>query len=66
MATVVNCDDFEKMLKIFKRKVLNEGILKEYKEKSRFEKKSDKRRRYKKEIESKIRKINNKKLYDVD
>jgi len=44
--------DFSRMARNFKNAVLKSGVLKEYKQKSRWEKKSDKRRRKLKESEN--------------
>jgi len=45
----VDGDNIEKALRIFKKKVMNDGILKELKKKQFYEKPSEKRRRRKAE-----------------
>jgi len=49
-------DDPEKLIKIFKRKTLQAGIVAEFKERARFRSNSEKRRLKEVEIRSKIKK----------
>ncbi len=45
MAVVVHENDIEKALKIFKRQIQRQGLLKELKQRSFYEKPSEKRKR---------------------
>jgi small subunit ribosomal protein S21 len=69
MATVINDGrmDFEQMLKIFKRKVTNEGVVREFKEHEFFEKPSHKKHRETQELKKRIKKLNKKRdFHDWD
>lgn len=56
LTVVVNNDNFEKTLRIFKKKVMTDGILKEIRAREAFEKPSAKRRRLGKEAVRRRRK----------
>jgi small subunit ribosomal protein S21 len=63
LEVTVRNGDLEKALKIFKRKVQKSGLLKELKQKSFYEKPSEKKQRRKKEAVKRWRKLQ-KKLED--
>ena len=64
LEVTVRNGDLEKALKIFKRKVQKSGLLKELKQKSFYEKPSEKKQRRKKEAVKRWRKLQ-KKLEDL-
>lgn len=53
LVTVRN-NDIDKAIRIFKKKVLNDGLLKELKSRSAYEKPSEKRRRQRKEARRRL------------
>jgi ribosomal protein S21 len=58
-------EDFEMLYRRFKRKVIDEKIIAEYKEHTYFTSASEKRRRYEQEIAKKIKRANSRRKADA-
>lgn len=58
-------EDFEVLCRRFKRKVIDEKIIAEYKEHTFFLKPSEKRRRYEQEIAKKVKRANSRRNADA-
>jgi len=59
LTTVVHNNNFEKALKIFKKMIMNDGILKEIKRRQFYEKPGEKRRREKAEARRRFLRMKN-------
>jgi ribosomal protein S21 len=58
-------ESFENLLRRFKKKVLDEHIISDYREKTYFMKPSEKRRKYEKERIKKIKKANSRRATEI-
>jgi small subunit ribosomal protein S21 len=63
MAVVVHENDIEKALKIFKRQIQRQGLLKELKQRSYYEKPSEKRKRKLKAAKRRMAKLSQENNY---